>query len=331
MSSFKALVLEREGEQLTAQVRDLQPEQLPTGDVLIAVEYSSLNYKDGLVLNGLGGLAKDYPHVPGVDYAGSVIHSTHKNFTEGDAVIGTGFRVGEIRWGGYAQQVRVSGDWLVSLPEDLTTKRAMGLGAAGLSAAIALQTLETHGLKPDQGEVLVTGASGGVGSFAVALLAKLGYHVVATTGRLQNSDYLKELGAREIIPRSELTASSSKPLESAHWAACIDSVGGTTLARALAQMKYGASAAAIGLAGGTKLETTVIPFLLRGVNLLGIDSVYYPIERRAEAWQRLAQTIPGEMIDAITSEATLEDLPRLGKEILDGKVKGRVVVDVNRR
>jgi acrylyl-CoA reductase (NADPH) len=179
--------------------------------------------------------------------------------------------------------------------------------------------------------VLVTGASGGVGSFAVALLAKLGYHVVATTGRLQNSDYLKELGAREIIPRSELTASSSKPLESARWAACIDSVGGTTLARALAQMKYGASAAAIGLAGGTKLETTVIPFLLRGVNLLGIDSVYYPIERRAEAWQRLAQTIPGEMIDAITSEAALEDLPRLGKEILDGKVKGRVVVDVNRR
>jgi len=330
MSSFRALVLEREGELVSAEVRDLEPEQLPIGDVQIAVDYSSLNYKDGLVLNGLGGLVKDYPHVPGVDYAGTVVHSTHAQFKEGDAVVGTGFRVGEIRWGGYAQQVRVSGDWLVPLPEGLTTKRAMGLGAAGLSAAIALQTLETHGLKPDQGEVLVTGASGGVGSFAVALLAKLGYEVVATTGRLQNLHYLKELGAHEVIPRSELAEATNKPLESARWAACIDSVGGTTLARVLTQMQYGASVAAIGLAGGTKLETTVIPFLLRGVSLLGVDSVYYPIAPRAEAWQRLAQTIPGEMIDAITSEATLDDLPRLGKEILDGKVKGRVVVDVNR-
>ncbi len=329
MSNFKALLLQREGEELTTAVRELSSDQLPLGDVEIAVEYSSLNYKDGLVLNGLGGLVKNYPHVPGIDYAGTVIHSTHARFKAGDAVVGTGFRVGEIRWGGYAQQIRVSGDWLVPLPKNLTSKSAMGLGAAGLSAAIALQILEIHGLQPEQGEVLVTGASGGVGSFAVALLAQLGYKVVATTGRLQNIDYLRKLGASEVIPRSELAEASNKPLESARWAACIDSVGGTTLARVLAQMQYGASVAAIGLAGGTKLETTVIPFLLRGVNLLGIDSVYYPIERRAEAWQRLAQTISQEMIDAVTREATLKDLPRLGKDILDGKVKGRVVVDVN--
>jgi acrylyl-CoA reductase (NADPH) len=330
MSSFKALLLQKEEDEVAAEIRQLTSDQLPVGDVEIAVEYSSLNYKDGLVLNGLGGLVKDYPHVPGVDYAGTVTSSTHALFKAGDAVVGTGFRVGETRWGGYAQRIRVSGDWLVPLPTNLTSKNAMGLGAAGLSAAIALQTLEAHGLQPEQGEVLVTGASGGVGSFAVALLAKLGYTVVATTGRLQHIDYLKELGASEVIPRSELAEPSSKPLESARWAACIDSVGGTTLARVLAQMKYGASVAAIGLAGGSKLETTVIPFLLRGVNLLGIDSVYYPIERRTEAWQRLAQTIPHDMIDAVTSEAALEDLPRLGKDILEGKVKGRVVVDVNR-
>lgn len=329
MSSFKALLLQKEEDEVAAEIRQLTSDQLPVGDVEIAVEYSSLNYKDGLVLNGLGGLVKDYPHVPGVDYAGTVTSSTHALFKAGDAVVGTGFRVGETRWGGYAQRIRVSGDWLVPLPTNLTSKNAMGLGAAGLSAAIALQTLEAHGLQPEQGEVLVTGASGGVGSFAVALLAKLGYNVVATTGRLQHIDYLKELGASEVIPRSELAEPSSKPLESARWAACIDSVGGTTLARVLAQMKYGASVAAIGLAGGSKLETTVIPFLLRGINLLGIDSVYYPIERRTEAWQRLAQTIPHDMIDAVTSEAALEDLPRLGREILDGKVKGRVVVDVN--
>lgn len=330
MSSFKALLLQKEEDEVAAEIRQLTSDQLPVGDVEIAVEYSSLNYKDGLVLNGLGGLVKDYPHVPGVDYAGTVTSSTHALFKAGDAVVGTGFRVGETRWGGYAQRIRVSGDWLVPLPTNLTSKNAMGLGAAGLSAAIALQTLEAHGLQPEQGEVLVTGASGGVGSFAVALLAKLGYNVVATTGRLQHIDYLKELGASEVIPRSELAEPSSKPLESARWAACIDSVGGTTLARVLAQMKYGASVAAIGLAGGSKLETTVIPFLLRGINLLGIDSVYYPIERRTEAWQRLAQTIPHDMIDAVTSEATLAELPRLGREILDGKVKGRVVVDVNR-
>lgn len=330
MSSFKALLLQKEEDEVAAEIRQLTSDQLPVGDVEIAVEYSSLNYKDGLVLNGLGGLVKDYPHVPGVDYAGTVTSSTHALFKAGDAVVGTGFRVGETRWGGYAQRIRVSGDWLVPLPTNLTSKNAMGLGAAGLSAAIALQTLEAHGLQPEQGEVLVTGASGGVGSFAVALLAKLGYTVVATTGRLQHIDYLKELGASEVIPRSELAEPSSKPLESARWAACIDSVGGTTLARVLAQMKYGASVAAIGLAGGSKLETTVIPFLLRGINLLGIDSVYYPIERRTEAWQRLAQTIPHDMIDAVTSEATLTELPRLGREILDGKVKGRVVVDVNR-
>jgi acrylyl-CoA reductase (NADPH) len=329
MSTFKALVLEQTDQQISATVRELEDHQLPDGDVTVAVEYSSLNYKDGLALKGLGGLVKTYPHVPGIDYAGVVEHSEHADFTAGDAVIGTGFRVGEARWGGYAQKARVSGDWLVPLPADLTSKRAMGLGSAGLSAAIALQVLEDHGLEAPKGEVLITGASGGVGSFSVALLSALGYTVVAATGRLELSDYLKGLGASEIIARSELAEPTNKPLESTRWAACIDSVGGTTLARVLGQMQYGASVAAIGLAGGSKLETTVIPFLLRGINLLGIDSVYYPKARRITAWQRLAQTVSGETIDSIISEVGLEDLPRLGKEILEGKVKGRVVVNIN--
>ncbi len=329
MNSFKALLLERTDGQISAAVRDLEENQLPEGDVKVRVEYSSLNYKDGLVLNGLGGLVKTYAHVPGIDYAGVVEHSTHADFKAGENVIGTGFRVGEIRWGGYSQRVRTSGDWLVPLPAGLKSKRAMGLGSAGLSAAIALQTLEDHGLEPTKGEVLITGASGGVGSFSVALLSALGYTVAASTGRLELSDYLKGLGASEIISRAELAEPINRALESTRWAACIDSVGGSTLARVLGQMQYGASIAAIGLAGGSKLETTVMPFLLRGVNLLGIDSVYYPKERRIEAWQRLAQAISGKTIDAVISEATLADLPRLGKEILAGKVRGRVVVDVN--
>lgn len=329
MDAFRALVVDKHGDQLTADIREVENVHLPEGDVTVDVVYSSLNYKDGLVLNGLGGLVKTYPHVPGIDYAGTVSSSTHPNFTRGDRVIGTGFRVGEVRWGGYAQRASVSGDWLVSLPQSLSLYRAMSLGSAGLSAAIALRTLEEHGLHPNQGEVLITGASGGVGSFAVSLLTHLGYQVVALTGREENLDYLRQLGAKEILPRSELSSLTGKPLESARWAACIDSVGGPVLSRILAQTKPGGSTAAVGLAGGAALETSVIPFLLRGINLLGIDSVYYPNARRSEAWQRLADVIPEDAFDRITTEVSLSDLPELGRSILAGQVRGRVVVDVN--
>ena len=229
MDAFRALVVDKHGDQLMADIREVESVHLPEGDVTVEVAYSSLNYKDGLVLNGLGGLVKSYPHVPGIDYAGTVSYSTHPDFTRGDHVIGTGFRVGEVRWGGYAQRVSVSGDWLVSLPQNLSLYRAMCLGSAGLTAAISLRTLEEHGLHPNQGEVLITGASGGVGSFAVSLLAHLGYQVVALTGREENLDYLRQLGAKEILPRSELSSPTGKPLESARWAACIDSVGGPVL------------------------------------------------------------------------------------------------------
>lgn len=330
MDAFRALVVDKHGDQLMADIREVESVHLPEGDVTVDVAYSSLNYKDGLVLNGLGGLVKSYPHVPGIDYAGTVSYSTHPDFTRGDRVIGTGFRVGEVRWGGYAQRVSVSGDWLVSLPQNLSLYRAMCLGSAGLTAAIALRTLEEHGLHPDQGEVLITGASGGVGSFAVSLLANLGYQVVALTGREENLDYLRQLGAKEILPRSELSSPTGKSLESARWAACIDSVGGPVLPRVLAQTKPGGSTAAVGLAGGAALETSVIPFLLRGINLLGIDSVYYPNARRSEAWHRLADVLPEDVLDRITTEVSLSDLPEWGRSILAGQVRGRVVVDVNR-
>ena len=326
---FKALLLEQQEKIISATITELDESHLPEGEVEIAVEYSSLNYKDGLVLNGLGGLIKNYPHVPGIDLAGTVTQSDHPNFQPGEQVLSTGWRVGEAQWGGYAQKARLKAAWLVKLPSGLSPRTAMGLGAAGLSAAIALEALEAHGLTPDKGEVLITGAAGGVGSFSVLLLAALGYTITASTGRPELEPYLKDLGAQNIIPRQELAEPSNKPLESARWAACIDSVGGTTLARVLSQMEYGTSVAAVGLAGGNKLDTTVIPFLLRGINLLGIDSVFYPTERRAAAWTRLATELPLEKIDAICSEAGLQELPRLGKEILEGKVQGRVIINPN--
>lgn len=330
MDSFRALVVDRAGDNLVANIREVPTEHLPEGDVTVAVSHSSLNYKDGLVLNGLGSLVKTYPHVPGIDYTGVVLRSTHTDFAEGDRVIGTGFRVGEVHWGGYAQQVRVRGDWLVPLPPGLSPKRAMAIGSAGLTAAIALRTLESHGLRPERGEVLVTGASGGVGSMAVALLAALGYAVVASTGRSENADYLMHLGASAILPRAQLEKPSGKPLESGRWTACIDSVGGSVLARVLGQVQPAGAVAAIGLAGGATLETSVIPFLLRGISLLGIDSVFYANSGRSAAWKQLAETIPHALIDTIASEATLGELPQLGRHILQGNIRGRVVVDVNR-
>ncbi|HWM68687.1 MAG TPA: MDR family oxidoreductase [Steroidobacteraceae bacterium] len=326
---FKALVLENNGSALAASVKDLDEVNLPPGNVTVAVEYSGLNYKDGLVATGAGGLVKRYPHVPGIDFAGSVLASRDPAYKSGDKVVLTGWRVGEVQWGGLAQKASVNGDWLVPLPAGLTTRQAMAIGTAGLTAMLAVMALEFNGLTPDSGEVLVTGAAGGVGSVATAILAHLGVQIVASTGRPETHEYLKGLGATAVLDRSPFFEPAKRPLETERWAGCIDSVGGNTLARVLAQTKYAGSVAAVGLAGGSKLEHTVIPFLLRGVNLLGIDSVLCPMAKRMAAWNRLRTDLPVDKLDALTIVTRLEEVPRLAAEILAGKVRGRIVVDVN--
>ncbi len=326
---FKALLVEKDEAGAThAAVQELDDARLPEGDVTVAVEYSTLNYKDGLCIGPGGGLVRNYPHVPGVDFAGTVEASDDARYKPGDKVILTGWRVGEAHWGGYATRARVKADWLVPLPEGLSTRDAMAVGTAGLTAMLAVMALEAHGLKTGQGPVLVTGAAGGVGSVATAILASLGHEVAAVTGRPETEDYLRALGAAAIVPRAELNETTKKPLESERWAGCIDAVGGAMLARVLGQMNHGASVAAVGLAGGADLPAKVIPFLLRGVNLLGIDSVMQPYENRVAAWERIARELPMEKLRAMIRPARLGDLPELGAEILKGQVRGRVVVDV---
>ncbi len=325
---FNALVVTKDADgATTASVQQIDTDRLPAGNVTVAVEYSSLNYKDGLCLGAGGGLVRHYPHVPGIDFAGTVTASDDPRYGPGDAVVLTGWRVGEAHWGGYAQMARVNGDWLVPLPDGLTARQAMAIGTAGLTAMLAVMALEDHGIK--DGPVLVTGASGGVGSVATAILSHLGHPVTAVTGRPEGAAYLRDLGATEIIPRSDLSEAIKKPLEAERWGGCIDAVGGTMLARVLGQMQYGASVAAVGLAGGAALPATVVPFLLRGVNLLGIDSVMQPFARREQAWARIARDLPFDRLDAMVEVASLSDLPRLGAEILQGRVRGRVIVDVN--
>ncbi len=325
---FKALLLTEKDGKVSSEITSLDEERLPEGDVIVRVQYSTLNYKDGLILNGLGRLVRNYPHIPGVDFAGVVEASQHPGFKPGENVVLTGWRVGEAHWGGYAEKARVKGDWLVKLPSDLTAKRAMAIGTAGFTAMLCVMALETHGLKPGAGDVLVTGAAGGVGSVATAILAKLGHRVVCSTGRAETHDYLKGLGAAEIIDRATIEKPSGKPLETERWVGAVDSVGGPTLAAILPQMKYRASVAACGLAGGNKLDTTVIPFIIRGVNLLGVDSVMCPMAQRREAWRRLSVDLPGDKLDAMIEPAKLEDLAGLSKRILEGKVRGRVVVEI---
>ena len=324
---FTALLLEESGGKVSGSVKELPDASLPAGDVTVGVTHSTLNYKDGMILEGIGRLVRQYPHVPGVDFAGVVEDSQHKDWRKGDAVVLTGWRVGEAQWGGHATRARVKGDWLVPLPKAMSAKQAMAVGTAGFTSMLAVMALEVHGLKPESGEVLVTGAAGGVGSVATAVLAKLGYKVACSTGRPETHDYLKSLGAATIVERAALAAPSGKPLDSERWAGAVDSVGGTTLATVLSQMKYRGSAAACGLAGGPKLETTVLPFLLRGVNLLGIDSVMCPMGQRRQAWERLARDLPLAKLDSMTVTAKLADLPRLAGDILKGQVRGRVVVE----
>lgn len=326
---FRALVLEETGGAIASSVKELDDSALPAGNVTVAVDYTTVNYKDGLVVNGGGGLVKRWPHVPGIDLAGTVQRSEHPAYRPGDKVVLTGWRVGELHWGGCAQKAVVNGDWLVPLPAGLSTRQAMAVGTAGFTAMLAVMALEAHGLTPAAGEVLVTGAAGGVGSVAVAILAKRGYPVVASTGRADTHDYLKSLGATTVIDRAPFADPAKRPLEGERWAGCVDSVGGNTLARILAQTKYSCSVAAVGLAGGARLEHTVMPFILRGVNLLGIDSVMCPTPRRIEAWTRLQADLPIARLEAMTVQAGLGDVPRLATEILKGQVRGRVVVDVN--
>ncbi|QFS82420.1 Acrylyl-CoA reductase AcuI [Roseivivax sp. THAF40] len=327
---FKALVVEKDEDsgKTSAAVKDIALDDLPEGEVTVAVEYSTLNYKDGLCIGPGGGLVRKYPHVPGIDFAGTVEASEDDRYKPGDRVVLTGWRVGEAHWGGYAEKARVKADWLVPLPEGLSTKQAMAVGTAGFTAMLAVMALEDHGLAPGHGPVLVTGASGGVGSVATAILSNLGYEVAGVTGRPESADYLKDLGATEIVAREEIAETVKRPLESERWAGCVDAVGGEMLARVLGQMKYGASVAAVGLAGGANLPATVVPFLLRGVNLLGIDSVMQPYDNRLRAWERIAKDLPMEKLEAMIQPATLADLPKLGADILQGQVRGRVVVDI---
>jgi acrylyl-CoA reductase (NADPH) len=321
---FNALVVNKDEEsgKTSAAVEQVSLDQLPEGNVVVNVEYSTVNYKDGLCIGPGGGLVREYPHIPGIDLAGTIESSDDPRYSAGDSVVLTGWRVGEVHWGGYSQKARVNADWLVPLPSGLSSRQAMAVGTAGFTAMLAVMALEDHGLKPDQGPVLVTGAAGGVGSVATAILANLGYEVAAVTGRPETEEYLRSLGATQIVPREEINETVKRPLERETWAGCVDAVGGDMLARVLGQMKYGGSVSAVGLAGGAGLPATVIPFLLRGVNLLGIDSVMQPYENRLRAWERIASDLPMDKLEAMIHPATLGDLPALGKDILKGQVKG---------
>ena len=328
MSDFRALVLREADRKIAVAFETLTEADLPDGDVLVRVSHSTVNYKDGMVMNGVGRLVREYPHVPGIDFSGTVEASDNPNFKPGDDVILTGWRVGETYWGAYAEKARVKGDWLVPLPDGLTRENAMAVGTAGFTAMMAVQALEAHGVTPGGGQVLVTGASGGVGSIATAILANLGYDVAASTGRPEQADYLKGLGAKTIIDRAELAELPSRPLGRERFAGAIDNVGGATLSNLLTQIAYGGSVGAVGLTGGSEVSSTVLPFLLRGVNLLGIESVMCPKEPRAETWRRVARDLPMDKLRTMVEIHGLDDLPRLGKEILSGRVRGRTVIKI---
>jgi len=329
-----AIVVSQTGNAAAPSLTEIQSDALASGgpsdaDVTLRVLYSTVNFKDGLALFGRGGIVKRYPHVPGVDLVGIVEESRTRRWKSGDVAIAGGFRMGELFWGGFAQRARVKGDWLVPLPKALTPLRAMAIGTAGLTSMLAVIALEEHNLTPRSGEIVVTGAAGGVGSIAVALLASAGFRVAAVTGRPETHAYLKRLGAQAILERSELAAPPEKPLLPARFAGAIDTVGGSMLARIIASLEYGGSVAATGLVGGRDLAITVIPFLLRGVNLLGIEATNCPLERRVAAWARLARDLPMNLLDEMTTVVPLAQVPAVGQRILEGQVQGRVVVDVN--
>ena len=326
---FKALVLKKQDDaDASVSVEDLNISDLPEGDVLVKVSYSTINYKDALAITSSSPIIKNYPMVPGIDFAGEVEESNNDSFKTGDKVILNGFGVGEKYWGGLAQKARVKGEWLVKLPEKLTQKQAMAIGTAGYTAMLCVLALEKQGVTPDKGEILVTGASGGVGSVAISLLSKLGYEVCASSGREEFKDYINSLGAKKIINRSQLSE-KGRPLGKEIWAGAIDSVGSHTLANICASIKYGGVVAACGLAQGFDFPSTVMPFILRAVSLLGVDSVYHSIEGRKEAWMRLEKDLNLEHLTKMTQVISLNDVGQVAKNMLENKTFGRIVVDVN--
>ncbi len=324
---FKALLLEKDDGGFRAGIRDLDESMLPDGDVTVAVAHSTLNYKDGLAITNRGPVVRKWPMVAGIDGAGEVVESRHPDWKAGDRVVLNGWGVGETHWGCLAQRARLKGEWLVPLPGAFTTRQAMAIGTAGYTAMLCVLALERHGVKPGDGEVLVTGATGGVGSVAVALLARLGHRVVAATGKAAEADYLGSLGAAAVIDRAELAA-PGKPLQKERWAAVVDAVGSHTLANACAQTRYGGVVAACGLAQGGDLPATVMPFILRGVTLAGVDSVYAPLPLRREAWQRLARDLDATQLEAIATEVPLEQAIERAHDLMAGKVRGRIVVSI---
>lgn len=326
---FSAILITKDDSGQKVAVSQIDPASLPEGDVTIAVDYSTLNYKDGLAITGKSPVVRKFPMVPGIDLAGTVMESSHADWKVGDKVVLNGWGVGETHWGGLAQQARLKGDWLVPLPTAFTARQAMAIGTAGYTAALCVDALLAHGVSPDHGEVLVTGATGGVGSVAVALLAKNGFNVVAATGKAAEADYLKTLGATSIIDRASLS-SPGKPLQKERFAAVVDSVGSHTLANACAQVRYGGYVAACGLAQGMDFPASVAPFILRGVGLLGIDSVMAPKARRMTAWDRLSKDLDPALLDTIATEIPLADAIQAGIDLIDGKVRGRITVNVNR-
>lgn len=323
---FKALVL-RKDDQFSSAIENLEESQLPPGDVLVQVEYSTLNFKDGLAIANKGPVVRVWPMVAGIDGAGRVLESTHPNWKPGDMFIHNGWGVGETHWGCLSQKASLKGDWLVKLPKAFTPRQAMAIGTAGYTAMLCVLALEDHGVKSSDGEILVTGATGGVGSVAIALLSKLGYKVVAATGKASEEAYLKSLGADSIIDRAELS-SPGKPFQKERWAGVVDAVGSHTLANALAQTKYGGTVAACGLAQGADLPTTVMPFILRGVTLAGVDSVMAPQAKRQRAWDRLAQDLDMNKLESMIEEVSLEQASAKAAQLMDGKIKGRVLVKI---
>jgi acrylyl-CoA reductase (NADPH) len=326
---FNAILVDKTDDRYQAQVATLDESRLPPGDVAVNVAYSTLNYKDALAITGKSPVVRNFPMVPGIDLAGMVEASTHPAFAAGDEVLLNGWGIGEAHWGGLAQKARVNGEWLLPLPKGLSPQQAMAIGTAGYTAMLCIMALERHGLTPGEGDVLITGASGGVGSMAIALLAKLGFRVVASTGRLQEADYLQRLGAAEVIDRRTLSE-PGRPLQKERWAAAIDSVGSHTLANVCASLRENGAVAACGLAQGLDFPATVAPFILRGVTLIGVNSVTRPTQQRVEAWRRLAHDLDAASLDAMTRTIALAEAIPAADELLKGAVRGRLVVDVNR-
>lgn len=326
---FKGILIEKDDAGYRAAIKDIDEAQLPDGDVTVRVSHSTLNYKDGLAITGKGPVVRRFPMVPGVDLVGAVESSSHPDYKPGDQVVLNGWGVGEVHWGGLAQKARLKGDWLVPLPERFSPQQAMAIGTAGYTAMLCVLALERHGVTPAHGEILVTGAAGGVGSVATAVLAKLGYTVVAVSGRTEEADYLKRLGASEVLGRAEF-ATPGKPLGKERWAGAVDVVGSHTLANVCATAKYRGVVTACGLAGGMDFPSTVAPFILRGVTLAGIDSVMCPRTERLEAWRRLGSDLDISKLETISTEISLADAIPAASKLINGEIRGRVIVDVNR-